>query len=188
MSRFTTMAVLAVLIGGVAQKAEAADQPVAISKIVWNDDTAGERHFTVTFASPPSPTDSDVAISRLKTLSKSEGYVLDGTTGSSPGATKNDRKISIGYKTATDKPVLVSLTQVSMAAGIVKYEVVYTQKPDATKATDHGETMARQAYNVTAADKDVKAVTETKIDGKKATVTVTFSGGKFDFLKSTGKR
>ncbi len=156
-----------------------------VTKLEWTSDLGGQRYFTVAFGDEkPTPAQSDFAAAMIKAISLAEGYTLDGTSGSSPGNKKTERTYKIGYKKAGANPVLVKVEFVNQLAGSVKYKFTYSEKADATTVTKHAETLARAAYSPAADDlQKVKAKTETTIDGKKAEVTVTFSGGAFGLIK-----
>ncbi len=150
----------------------------------WTSDVGGQRLYKVSFGNTePTPAQSDAAAALIKAISLAEGYKLDGTAGSSPGAKKTERVFKLGYTAAGAKPVMVKASFENMAAGTVRYGFVFTAKPDATTVNSHAEFLARYAYEVTPDQKEVKATSDIKLDEKKATVTVTFSGGKFGKLK-----
>lgn len=164
----------------VSSSAMAAD-PINLE---WVSDVGGQRLFTVKFGDEkPTPAQSDAAAALIKTLTLAEGYTLDGTAGSQPGKTKSERSYTLGYKKAGDKPVMVKAKFSNMLAGTVKYEFEFTSKPDATTVNNTAESLARYAYDVTPDQKEVKATSEIKLDDKKATVVVTFTGGKFGKIK-----
>lgn len=151
--------------------------------VEWTADVGGVRNYTVKFGSEPTPVQSDAAAALIKSISLAEGYTLDGTAGSSPGKQKSERTFTIGYKKAGTKPIMAKAAFSNMLAGAVKYEFTYSAEADPTTIKAHAEVLARYAYDVTSDEKEVKVVSEIKIDGKKAVVTIQFSGGKFRFIK-----
>jgi hypothetical protein len=149
----------------------------------WTTDVGGQRMFTVRFGSEPTPAQSDAAAALIKSMSVAEGYTLDGTAGSQPGKNKSERTYTLGYKKAGEKPVMVKAKFANMLAGNIRYEFEFSAKPDATTVNNTAEALARYAYDVTPDQKEVKATSEIKIDDKKATVSIQFSGGKFGKIK-----
>jgi hypothetical protein len=165
-----------------ASSASAADPKV--SSIEWVSNVGGERHYNVRFSGDVTPAASDAAVKMLKIICEAEGFTLDGNTSSSPLKAKRERRIVIGYKKeGGDKPVMQKAEFVSQVAGTAKYKFVYSQKPDASTVNSIAEVLSRAQYDVDPADKKVKAKTETTIEEKVATVTITFTGGLFQYIK-----